>query len=195
MTRSVRSNRGPGAAAENRQALLDAAHVVFSDAGIDVPFNAIARAAGVGQGVLYRHFPDRIDLAMAVFEENMAALEEMGSDPERTLFDLLDLVTDQAIASVAFVDMVTASVDDERLARMADRLATALSAKLESAQNAALVHENVTSEDLALAVGMIASLMARLPAADRRESADRAWALLQTGLSPRWQTPRSRPGG
>ncbi len=43
--------------------------------GHRVPLNAIAREGRVGQGVLYRHFPTRLDLAFAVFEENSAELE------------------------------------------------------------------------------------------------------------------------
>ena len=33
--------------------------------------SAVAKRAGVGQGSLYRHFPDRTALAAAVFEENV----------------------------------------------------------------------------------------------------------------------------
>ena len=42
-----------------------------------MPYNAIAKAAGVGQGVLYRHFPRRVDLALAVFDDNFTAMERL----------------------------------------------------------------------------------------------------------------------
>ena len=75
MTSSPRAgNRGPAAAAGNRRALLRAARDLFAQKGYNVPLSAIARAAGVGQAVLYRHFPRRLDLAFAVFEENFADL-------------------------------------------------------------------------------------------------------------------------
>ncbi|MGO1628191.1 helix-turn-helix domain-containing protein, partial [Microbacterium sp.] len=66
-----RKNRGPAAAAENRRALIAAARAVFADGGFAVPFSAIARRAGVGQGSLYRHFPTKIALAAAVFDDDI----------------------------------------------------------------------------------------------------------------------------
>jgi AcrR family transcriptional regulator len=71
MTNAQRVNRGPSAAAENRAALIAAARAVFATAGYDAPLSAVARRAGVGQGSLYRHFPNRMSLAVAVFEDNM----------------------------------------------------------------------------------------------------------------------------
>ena len=40
----------------------------------------VAKKAGVGQGSLYRHFPDRVSLALAVFEDNVAELEVMAAE-------------------------------------------------------------------------------------------------------------------
>ncbi|MFB9629003.1 TetR/AcrR family transcriptional regulator [Nonomuraea helvata] len=54
------TNRGPGAAVRNRAALIAAAREVFAAAGYDAPLSMVARVAGVGQGSLYRHFPDRV---------------------------------------------------------------------------------------------------------------------------------------
>ena len=72
-------NAGPSAAPKNRAAILSAARTLFAQQGYHVPLNAIARAAGVGQGVLYRHFPHRIDLALAVFDDNFAELEAIAA--------------------------------------------------------------------------------------------------------------------
>jgi AcrR family transcriptional regulator len=185
MATSGRANRGPSAAPENRKALLDAARDVFSDSGLDVPFNAIAKAAGVGQGVLYRHFPDRIDLVLAVFEENTSALETLSADRDTSLMDVLDFVTDQVIDSVAFVDMVTASTSDQRLDRVAHRLADALAEKLGPAKEAGQVRTDLTTDELVIAIGMIANLVAKLPTRDRRSTAEAAWALMWKGMSPR----------
>ena len=48
-------------------ALLTAAAQVFAEAGVDAPVRAIAERAGVGLGTVYRHFPQRSDLIVAVF--------------------------------------------------------------------------------------------------------------------------------
>src|SRR5947199_4122854 len=73
-------------AARNRQALLSAAAKVMSEQGLDAPFDEIARRAGVGNATLYRRFPTRIDLIVAVFAERMAehvrAVEEALAEPD-----------------------------------------------------------------------------------------------------------------
>jgi ABC-type glycerol-3-phosphate transport system substrate-binding protein len=61
-----RPNRGPAAGPGNRAALIAAAREVYGEDGLNAPFSAVAKRAGVGQGSLYRHFADRTSLAVAV---------------------------------------------------------------------------------------------------------------------------------
>jgi AcrR family transcriptional regulator len=58
-------------AARNRQSLIDAAHAVYGQRGLDAPLDDIARYAGVGNATLYRHFPTRCALASAVFADTL----------------------------------------------------------------------------------------------------------------------------
>lgn len=78
-THEGRSNRGPAAAPANRASLVRAARHLFAERGYRVPLSAVAREAGVGQGVLYRHFPTRMDLALEVFEQNLAELDRVAA--------------------------------------------------------------------------------------------------------------------
>jgi AcrR family transcriptional regulator len=60
--------RKPRADAErNRASLLEAAKAAFADKGKAASLDEIARAAGVGIGTLYRHFPTRDALIGAVY--------------------------------------------------------------------------------------------------------------------------------
>lgn len=63
-------------AQRNRDALVRAAREIFAQEQSDVPFEDIARRAGVGAGTLYRHFPNRDALIAAVFEGEVAALRD-----------------------------------------------------------------------------------------------------------------------
>jgi AcrR family transcriptional regulator len=54
-------------ARRNRGRLIDAAKAMFSEGGAETSLEAIARAAGVGIGTLYRHFPTRDTLIEAVY--------------------------------------------------------------------------------------------------------------------------------
>ena len=63
-------------AQRSRRLLLDAACVLFVEAGIEVALEAVARRAGVGIATLYRHFPDRLALVEAVAIDVMARTED-----------------------------------------------------------------------------------------------------------------------
>jgi AcrR family transcriptional regulator len=58
-------------ARRNVEALLDAAKMVFAESGVDAPAKQITDLAGVGVGTLYRHFPRRSDLVVAVMEHEV----------------------------------------------------------------------------------------------------------------------------
>jgi AcrR family transcriptional regulator len=59
-------------ARRNREAILAAARRAFAERGLQTSLDEIAKQAGVGSGTLYRHFPTRDDLVVAVFTERMA---------------------------------------------------------------------------------------------------------------------------
>ena len=78
---------GPGAAApprkradarRNEATLLDAAAAAFVESGVNVPVREIAARAGVGVGTIYRHFPTRADLIVAVYRHQVEACAEAG---------------------------------------------------------------------------------------------------------------------
>ena len=73
---------GPAARAPQRKradaqrkmaSILQAALEVFTRSGVDSPVREIAERAGVGIGTMYRHFPQRSDLIVAVFQMQVDA--------------------------------------------------------------------------------------------------------------------------
>lgn len=62
----------------NQQTLLDAAAAVFVTSGVEAPVRDIAAEAGVGVGTVYRHFPTRADLVIAVYRHQVDACAEAG---------------------------------------------------------------------------------------------------------------------
>lgn len=61
-------------ATANRERILAAASEAFRRSGMAVDMRAVAAAAGVGVGTLYRHFPTREHLVQAVTGTDLAAL-------------------------------------------------------------------------------------------------------------------------
>lgn len=64
-------------AADNRRRILEAASALFEEKGVEaVSMAEIGRAAGVGQGTLYRRFEHKGDLCAALLRERMAQFTE-----------------------------------------------------------------------------------------------------------------------
>ncbi|MFC4243292.1 TetR/AcrR family transcriptional regulator [Gryllotalpicola reticulitermitis] len=84
VTQTARPKRAD--ATRNVDALVEAAKSVFAARGVDAPAKEITDAAGVGVGTLYRHFPRRSDLIIAVLQreldECVAAAEALGGAPD-----------------------------------------------------------------------------------------------------------------
>ncbi|HWV76005.1 MAG TPA: TetR/AcrR family transcriptional regulator [Isoptericola sp.] len=73
------SRRRRADAERNRQALLDAAREALADGNGTFSLEAVARAAGVGIGTLYRHFPNREALVTAAYEAQVEDLLAQGT--------------------------------------------------------------------------------------------------------------------
>jgi len=69
-------------AARNRAKLIDAARQVFAQHGGEASLEQIAKAAGVGIGTLYRHFPTRLALLEAVYRDEVDVLRETAEKVE-----------------------------------------------------------------------------------------------------------------
>ncbi|MBZ9750150.1 TetR/AcrR family transcriptional regulator [Deinococcus sp. HMF7604] len=67
-------------ARRNEQTLLDAAAELFVTSGVNVPVRDIAARAGVGTGTVYRHFPTRAELVIAVYRHQVEACVQAGAD-------------------------------------------------------------------------------------------------------------------
>lgn len=146
----MKSNRGPAAARSNRRALLASARRLFAERGVGVPLSAIARDAHVGQGVLYRHFPTRSALVMAVFEENLDHLDQVAAGTlQEHGFDVVWAeVLEMVLTDIAFIEM---AVEDRRTTRAkgADtRLGRLIEPLLARARRAGTVDPSITTVDL-----------------------------------------------
>lgn len=92
-------------AVENRRLLLDTAAQLFEAQGVaDVTMSAIAKAAGVGKGTLYRHFNNKTDLCHALLDQDQRALQDETlrrlRDPVHAPRDLLHWYLDRVVGFV-----------------------------------------------------------------------------------------------
>lgn len=178
-------NRGPAAGPANHAALLAAARRLFATQGYRVPLNAIAREAKVSQGVLYRHFPTRLDLALAVFEENFVALEAIATGPhdEHTFLRIWRRLIEFTIESTAFIDLVLDDQPDLPPDIGPERLVHLLEDPLRLAQAAGLANPSWTVDDMVLVLHMLHGVVsAQIDRAHIPAAVDRALRLVDEHL-------------
>jgi AcrR family transcriptional regulator len=150
-------------ARRNRARVLEAADAVFASEGPSTTTEAVARAAGVGVGTVFRHFPTKDALLEAVFVARLEMLAEEASaladaeDPGAAFFGFFTRVIEQSANRHTFAAALAAtSVDVEHTTAVTvgDDLLDALDHLLVRAQEAGAVREDVSvSEVIALLVG------------------------------------------
>jgi len=176
-------------ALRNEQALLAAAAAVFVTSGVDAPIREIAARAGVGIGTIYRHFPTRADLVVAVYRRQVEACAQAGpallasSDSAfaalRQWVDLFVdfLATKHGLANVLQSD--SASFDALH-AYFLDRLVPACAHLLDAAVQAGEVRPGIDAYELMRGIGNLCIRRDNDPRYDPRKLV----GLLLRGLRP-----------
>lgn len=190
------SNEAPVRADARRSlaALLEAAREVFAEAGVDAPVRMIAEKAGVGVGTVYRHFPQRSDLIVAVFRNQvdactdaattLAAQYPPGEALDRWLQRFIDFLATKRGFSAA---LHSGDPAYEALPTyFLDRLGPAADGLLKAAAAADVIRSDVAPIDLLLA---IARLCTPADKGGITEQSRRMVALLIDGLRLRPPTP------
>ncbi|ARF56045.1 TetR/AcrR family transcriptional regulator [Streptomyces gilvosporeus] len=174
-------------ARRNRERILEAAVRAFSEKGADVPIDAIAKAAGVGSGTLYRHFPTREALVEAAYRNELARVCDSAArlladyPPDRAMRLWMDKFIDYLAAKQGMAEALRAAVASgaDPFAESLDRLSTALESLLRAGADAGLLRSDVDSLDVGFGLAGVA-LITGAPA--QRERAGRLLDLILDGL-------------
>ncbi|MEU9603405.1 TetR/AcrR family transcriptional regulator [Streptomyces sp. NPDC048057] len=148
-------------ALRNQQALLTAAAEVFATSGIDAPIREIATRAGVGIGTIYRHFPTRADLAVAVYRHQVEACAEAGpallagtGSPLAALRRWVDLFVDFLVTKHGLANtMQSDSGFDALHAYFLDRLVPVCAQLLDAAATAGEIKPGTHAYELMRGIG------------------------------------------
>lgn len=136
-------------ATANKERILTAAADAFRNHGLSVDMRAIAAAAGVGVGTLYRHFPTRDDLLRATTGADLAGLPPHGSAID-ALHEFFDRTLTQLVANKAMLDLLSAGApSDADLERCLDHLRAVGREAVERSATDHTLAPDVTADDIA----------------------------------------------
>jgi AcrR family transcriptional regulator len=149
-------------ARRNEETLLAAAAAAFIADGVDAPVRDIAARAGVGVGTIYRHFPTRADLVVAVYRHQVEACAEAGpallagSDSAHTaLTRWIDLFVDFLVTKHGLAEALRS--DDATFATLhayfLDRLLPVCADLLAAAVAAGEIRTDIEALELMVGVG------------------------------------------
>ncbi|WP_328348897.1 TetR/AcrR family transcriptional regulator [Micromonospora sp. NBC_00421] len=172
-------------ARRNEATLLEAAAAAFLAVGVDAPVRDIAARAGVGVGTIYRHFPTRADLIVAVYRHQVQACAEAApallatsGTPHAALATWIDLFVDFLVTKHGLAGALQS--DDAAFETLhgyfLDRLVPACAQLLDAAAEAGEIHPGQNAQEFLFAVGNLCA--GRAPYYDAR----RMVGLLVAGL-------------
>jgi AcrR family transcriptional regulator len=149
-------------ALRNQQTVVAAAAEAFVASGVDVPIREIAGRAGVGIGTIYRHFPTRADLIMAVYRHQVEGCVEAGAallaaeaSPAEALAQWVDRFVDFLVTKHGLAEMLRSDNDQfgPLHSYFLDRLVPVCAALLDAAVDAGELPPGFTAYELMRAIG------------------------------------------
>lgn len=147
--------RAPRAdALRNRSRVLAAAEQVFVARGTSVSTEEVARAAGVGIGTVFRHFPTKAALIEAVFHERLRRFGEeaerlaASDDPGAAIWAFLSRIAEVAAGKQEWADAFATTTLHDAFTPAREQLPRALGTVLTRAQQAGSVRADVTVAEL-----------------------------------------------
>jgi AcrR family transcriptional regulator len=184
-------------ARRNRQRLLDAARPAFADHGATASLDDIARAAGVGIGTLYRHFPTRDALVEAVIHDSLDGLCDLSAelvaadddDPFEALRTWLRAMVAHAAAFRGLAESQLAGrAGDDPLGEACDTLQAAGAAVFDRAQRLGHVRPDASAADAIDLAASVAWITTQAPTGP--DQPDHLLDLVLAGLRPQPQPQR-----
>jgi AcrR family transcriptional regulator len=144
-------------ARRNRERVLEAAEVVFSEAGLKAQIDEVARRAGVGVGTVCRNFPTKQALLESVLTSMYTSLLEQAEGALATgepaaAFEqfVLALSAFQARHRAFAEQMANESVLPETAHELRDALTSAIARLVAGAQAAGTVRDDIGPADVSL---------------------------------------------
>lgn len=187
-------------AERNRRRILRAAAEVFNAYGLQATLDDVARHAGVGVGSVYRRFPNKEALSVALFAERidvlLALADDALSEPDSwaALVSFLEQAAEVLAADRGLREMLMfRTYGQQEAARARARMRLRITELLERAQLDGAVRGDIISSDIVFIEYMIA-MVGEYAHDVRPEIWHRYLTLLIDGLRPNRVCSTALPG-
>ncbi len=185
-------------AARNREKILAAASELFAESGADLSVNEIARRAGVGHATVFRRFPTKDDLVVAMFEERLMQVARVAEeaceleDPWEGLRTAMEHIAAKQVCDRGLFEAVaTEVIGSPKLREARHRVMEPFARLLHRAQEAGAVRGDLEPQDvifLVTAAGHAAPCRIDLPDVWKRYL-----GVILDGMRPEGSSPLSPP--
>jgi AcrR family transcriptional regulator len=169
-------------ATANQDRIVAAARAALSESNgsiDDLKLHLVAKAAGVGQGTLYRHFPTREHLLADVYRTEIG--QQRGHDPLEALTHWLDRLLDYVRVKRGVMAAIEASAWHELYADQHERLDSAFEKLLSAGRASGDIRPDVDATDVFVLLGALS----RIPAQEWDERSRTVVAVIADGLRTR----------
>jgi AcrR family transcriptional regulator len=142
-------------AERNRQRILKAASEVFTEHGLDVSLDEVARQAGVGVGTVYRRFRTKEELVEALFVDRIEAIAAVAEraadepDPWTGLVSFMEQMAEMLAGDLGLRQMLMfATYGQDQVAYARQRNEPLVARLVERAQAAGQVRPDLRQTDI-----------------------------------------------
>lgn len=182
-------------AERNRLHILEAAAAAFADGGLDVPVAEIARRAGVGPGTLFRRFPTKDDLVIAIVEQRIGDICDLvdaalaNPDPWTGFAECMEAAVTMQVRDRGVLEAVGERFfGDPRMHALKEKINPRVEAMLARAQRAGVVRDDLEHQDIPVLIQAAARAGCVMPSCDP-DLSRRYLAIMLDGLRPAAATP------
>lgn len=147
-------------AEQNRARILEVARTALS-ASSDATLNSIAKQAGVGQGTMYRHFPSREALLLAVYRHDVQAVIDAAPallaahPPVEALRLWFDRLASYGRIKLGVAQAVEAATRADLSGEYYDQVIAAITLLLDAGKREGVLRPDVDAEEVLLLVGFL----------------------------------------
>jgi AcrR family transcriptional regulator len=181
-------------AERNRRRLIDAATELFRERGLEVGVGEIAEHAGVGRGTLFRNFPSKDALVVAVVVERIRESVERGrrllteEDPAAAAFALIDEAIERQSEDRALFEALAGDwIAHPEIRAAHEDMLSVVEQILHRAQAVGAIRPDVGGVDVMLAVKGVCEVQRLFPGLSE-DIGRRQLELIKAGLTPHENT-------